>query len=135
MLHILCKRVLRVHMLITILIIIVGYYFCRLMCCMYNRMYRCMRRLGSCFTGSPAMPMVLPEIFKESPVSDFDRFLTHLDLCLKNQKSNTVDILMILLDERSRSILRTHEGDPGLNDDQYYIYLKVVFYKRSIPDA
>ena len=85
------------------------------------------------------MPMVLPEIFKESPDSDIDRFLSHLDLCLKNQKSNKVDILMTLLDERPRSILRTHEVlYPGLTDDQCYLNLKGVlrrFYQRSIPDA
>ena len=79
--------------------------------------------------------MVFTEIFKECPDSDIDRFLTHLDLCLKNQKS----ILMTLLDERPRSILSTHEVlYPGLTDDQCYINLKGVlrrFYQRSIPDA
>ena len=83
------------HMIITILILIFEYSLYKLVCCMYKRLCRCLRRLGSCFTGnrSPAMPMILPEIFKESPDSDIDRFLTHLDLCLKNQKCNKVDIL------------------------------------------
>ena len=74
-----------VHMVITILILIVSYFFCRLVCCMYKRLCRCLRRWGSCFTGNrnPPMPMILPEMFKESPDSDIDRFLIHLDLCLK----------------------------------------------------
>ena len=46
---------------------------------------------------------------------------------------------MTLLDERPRSILRTHEVlYPGLTDDQCYLNLKGVlrrFYQRSIPDA
>ena len=106
MLHISCKRVLRTHD-DNNFDINCCFFFLRLVCCVYKGMYYCMRRLGYCFTGnrSPPMPMVLPEIFKESPDSDIDRFLTHLDLCLKNQKCKKVDILMTLLDEWPRSIL------------------------------
>ena len=71
------------HMLLTILMLIFGFFFNKLVCCMFKKLCRCWRRFGSCFTNnrSPPMPMVLP--FKESTDSDIDRFLTHLDLCLK----------------------------------------------------
>ena len=85
------------------------------------------------------MAMVLPEIFKESSEVDIDSFLTRLDLCLKNQRCSKVDVLMTLLDERPRSILRTHEVlYPGLTDDKRYENLKTVlrrFYQRKIPDV